>query len=86
MDEEAASMTSGAFFVPADQTDFWWMVPDCRDKGCGVKVAFADGHVSFKKWQYLGRTRKGPETPVRNQQDRADLAWVVSALPSAGEP
>jgi prepilin-type processing-associated H-X9-DG protein len=79
-------MTCGAFFVPVDQTDFWWMIPGYRDKGCGANIAFADGHVSFKKWQFLGRTRKGPETPVRNQQDRADLAWVLSALPNAKEP
>ena len=62
------------------------MIPGYRDRGCGANLAFADGHVGFKKWQYLGRTRTGPETPVRNEQDRADLAWVVSALPSAREP
>jgi prepilin-type processing-associated H-X9-DG protein len=86
MDEEEASMTCGAFFVYPDQTDFWWMIPGYRDRSCGANVAFADGHVSFKKWQYLARTRKDPETPVRNPQDRADLAWVVSALPSARDP
>jgi hypothetical protein len=36
IDEEEASMASGAFFVPVDQTDFWWMLPGCRDKGCGL--------------------------------------------------
>ena len=85
MDEEEASMTSGSFFVLPDQTDIWWMIPGYRDKGCGANVAFADGHVSFKKWQYLGRTRTGPDTPVQNEWDRADLAWVVSAFPSEKE-
>ena len=83
LDEEEASMTSGAFFVDPDQTGHWLMIPGYRDKGCGANVAFADGHVSFKKWQSLGRTRTGPETPVQNALDRADLAWVVNALPSA---
>jgi len=77
MDEEEASMTSEAFFVPPDHTDFWYMIPGYRDKGCGANVAFADGHVSFKKWQYLGRTRTGPTTYVQNALDREDLAWVV---------
>jgi len=86
MDGEAASMASRAFFVPADLRDLWWMIPGYRDRGCGANVAFADGHVIFKKWQYLGRTRTGPKTPVQNQQDRADLTWVVNTLPSAGEP
>jgi prepilin-type N-terminal cleavage/methylation domain-containing protein/prepilin-type processing-associated H-X9-DG protein len=83
MDEEEASMTSGAFFVPADryQFDLWWMIPGYRDRGCGANVAFADGSVSFKKWRYLGRTRAGSINPVRNEQDRADLAWVMRALP-----
>jgi prepilin-type processing-associated H-X9-DG protein len=83
MDEEEASMTSGEFFVMPDQIGYWLMVPGYRDKGCGANLAFADGHVSFKKWQCLSRTRTGPNTPVRNELDRADLAWVVNALPSA---
>jgi prepilin-type N-terminal cleavage/methylation domain-containing protein/prepilin-type processing-associated H-X9-DG protein len=74
IDEEEASMASGAFFVPTDQSNIWWMIPGYRDKGCGANVAFADGHASFHKWKYLRRTRTGPETPVRNEQDRADLA------------
>ena len=86
LDEEEASMTSGAFFVDPDQTGRWWVVPGYRDKGCGANVAFADGHVNFRKWQYLGRTRVGPDTPVRNELDRADLAWIGNALPSAKEP
>jgi len=83
MDEEAASIPCGAFFVDPDQSppDHWWMVPGDRDKGCGANVAFADGHVFFKKWQYLGRKRgDNPAPPVKNQQDRADLAWVLSVL------
>ncbi len=83
LDEEEASMTSGAFFVDPDQSGHWLMIPGYRDKGCGANVAFADGHFSFKQWQSLGRTRTGPETPVQNALDRADLAWVVNALRSA---
>jgi prepilin-type processing-associated H-X9-DG protein len=86
MDEEEVSMTSGAFFVEPDQTGFWWMIPGYRDKGCGANMAFADGHVGFKKWQYLGRTRTGPTTFVQNELDRADLAWVMSVCPSARNP
>jgi prepilin-type processing-associated H-X9-DG protein len=86
MDEEEVSMTSGAFFVHPDQTGFWYMIPGCRDRGCGANMAFADGHVSFKKWQYLGRTRTGPATYVQNELDRADLAWVMSVFPSARNP
>jgi prepilin-type N-terminal cleavage/methylation domain-containing protein/prepilin-type processing-associated H-X9-DG protein len=86
MDEDEVSMTCGAFFALADQTAFWWMIPGYRDKGCGANVAFADGHVSFKEWQYLGRTRTGPTTYVQNELDRADLAWVMSVFPSATNP
>jgi len=86
MDEEEASMASGAFFVMPDQTGFWFMIPGYRDKGCGANVAFADGHVIFKKWQCLARTRTGPTTNVQNALDRADLAWVVSVFPSEKEP
>jgi prepilin-type processing-associated H-X9-DG protein len=79
-------MTSGEFFVMPDQTGYWVMVPGYRDKGCGANLAFADGHVSFKKWQYLGRKRAGPNTTVQNELDRADLAWVLSVFPSASNP
>ena len=86
MDEDEASMTSGAFFVSADQAGSWWMIPGDRDKSCGANVAFADWHAEFKKWQYVDRIREGVETPVKNQADRADLAWVVRALPSVRDP
>jgi len=79
MDEEAVSMASGAFFAAAG-VDYWFMIPGCRDKGNGANVAFADGHVEFKKWQYPARTRTGPTTRVRNQLDRADFDWVISVL------
>ena len=79
-------MTSGAFFVPPDQTGFWYMIPGYRDKGCGANVAFADGHVIFKKWQCLARTRMGPTTGVQNALDREDLAWVAGGLPGARNP
>ena len=81
IDEEEVSMTSGAFFFGPNQTNFWATIPGCRDKGCGANVAFADGHVSFKKWQWLGRTRTGLRTYVQNQLDRADLAWLMGAVP-----
>ena len=86
IDEEEASMTCGVFFAQLDQAASWWMIPGYRDKGYGANVAFADGQVIFKKWQYLGRTRTGPTTYVQNQLDRADLAWVLNALPNAKEP
>jgi prepilin-type processing-associated H-X9-DG protein len=79
-------MTSGAFFVDTDWLGHWGMIPGYRDKGYGANVAFADGHVSFKKWQYLGRTREGVDTVVKNQADRADLAWVVSVCPTERNP
>ena len=79
-------MTCGAFFASWDQTAFWWMIPGYRDKGCGANLAFADGHVSFKKWKYLGRKRTGPNTTVQNELDRADLAWVLSVFPGASNP
>jgi len=45
-----------------------------------------DGHVRFTKWQYLGRERIYLETSTKNPQDDADLAWVVSGLPSTSDP
>jgi prepilin-type N-terminal cleavage/methylation domain-containing protein/prepilin-type processing-associated H-X9-DG protein len=86
MDEDEASIPGGAFFVQKEQTGFWWMIPGYRDKGAGANVAFADGHALFKKWKDPGRRWKGFETPVRSALDREDLAWVVSALPSARDP
>ena len=35
MDEEEASMTSGAFFVPTNQSNIWWM--DTRLPGQGLR-------------------------------------------------
>ncbi|MBI4327285.1 MAG: DUF1559 domain-containing protein [Chloroflexi bacterium] len=86
LDKEAASMNSGAFVIQSGQTGFWYSVPGERDRGGGANVAFGDGHVRFKKWQYLGRRREGVETRVKTPQDAADLAWVVSGLPSASDP
>jgi prepilin-type N-terminal cleavage/methylation domain-containing protein/prepilin-type processing-associated H-X9-DG protein len=79
IDEEEASMTSGAFFYEPGQSSVWDMIPGYRDKGCGANVVFADGHVVFKKWRWLGRTRTGLDTYVQNAQDRTDLVWVVNA-------
>jgi prepilin-type N-terminal cleavage/methylation domain-containing protein/prepilin-type processing-associated H-X9-DG protein len=78
MDEDADSMTSGEFFFPPDTTQYWWMIPGNRDKRCGANLAFADGHVEFKKWRYLGRKRTGFSEPVQNEEDRADLRWLQS--------
>ena len=75
MDQEAFGMLSGGFIEEADQTRFWWVVPGARDRGNGANTAFADGHVEFHRWQFPSRTRSAPEMPVRNELDRADLAW-----------
>ncbi len=77
-------MTSGAFFFDPGQSNVWCMIPGYRDKGCGANVVFADGHVIFKKWLWLGRTRTGLYTDVQNVQDRADLMWVLNA--GTGQP
>ena len=83
IDEEAASVTSGEFFVYfRPDLRCWWNIPGARDRAGSANVAFADGHADFHKWLYPGRTRTGPDTPVRNQPDRADLAWLQNALPS----
>ena len=82
LDSAEASMTCGAFVLKVGQTGFWYVIPGDRDRGCGANVAFADGHVFFKKWHYLGRIREDLETPIKNQQDAADLAWLVSMMPS----
>ncbi len=79
-------MNHGTFFVwPNDPTD-WATIPADRDRACGANVAFADGHVHFKKWQYLGRKRINPDTPAANAQDRADLRWVLDTVTGAGAP
>jgi prepilin-type processing-associated H-X9-DG protein len=58
-------------------------MPGERDHACGANVAFADGHVDFHKWQYLGRIRKDMKEFVRNEKDRADLIWVLNGVPDA---
>ncbi|MCL4179547.1 MAG: prepilin-type N-terminal cleavage/methylation domain-containing protein, partial [Verrucomicrobia bacterium] len=78
IDKGEESMTSGTFVLTPRQTEYWNSLPGERDRACGANVAFADGHVSFHKWQYLGRTRTNRETPFKNQADRADLMWVLS--------
>jgi prepilin-type N-terminal cleavage/methylation domain-containing protein/prepilin-type processing-associated H-X9-DG protein len=82
IDEESASMTSGAFFISPDPSaqPVWWVIPGARDKGNGASVAFADGHVCHKKWQDPGRTRTGVDTSLRNSRDRADFTWLQEAL------
>jgi prepilin-type N-terminal cleavage/methylation domain-containing protein/prepilin-type processing-associated H-X9-DG protein len=80
MDACAKSMTSGTFVANPDQPGAWYTIPGERDRGCGANVAFADGHVSFKKWQYRGRIRQDFEKPVANAADRADLRWVLDAV------
>ncbi len=81
MDEDAASVTAGAFNEDANDPSYWLMIPGCRDRACGANVAFADGHLRFRKWQYQGRARTRDVTPVQpNAGDRADRAWVQSVL------
>jgi len=80
LDACAKSMTSGTFVANPDLPGVWYTIPGERDRGCGANVAFADGHVQFKKWQYLGRIRVGMQTPVKNAADRADLRWVLDAV------
>ena len=80
MDACEKSMTSGAFVADPDQPGVWYTIPGQRDRGCGANVAFADGRVQFKKWQYPGRIRKVLATPVANAADRADLRWVLDAV------
>ncbi len=81
LDEDAASMTAGTFWIPDTDVSFWYMIPGCRERACGANTAFADGSTRFHKWQYLGRVRKSTETPVRlNTGDPADRAWVQRAL------
>jgi len=81
IDKQEASMTHGTFVLDAGQTVNWYTLPGERDRRCGANVAFADGHVDFHKWQYLGRTRTYLETPFKNQADRADLIWVLNHVP-----
>jgi prepilin-type processing-associated H-X9-DG protein len=81
IDGAERSMTSGTFVLQAGQTVNWYTLPGERDRVCGANVAFADGHVEFHKWRYLGRTRTSLETGLKNQADRADLIWVLSRVP-----
>ena len=76
------SMTSGTFVANPDEPGVWYTIPGKRDRDGGANVAFADGHVQFKKWQCRGRIRTGLQTPVANGADRADLRWVLDALSS----
>src|SRR5512135_763248 len=80
MDKHEESVTSGLFVVEPRQNQRWWTIPGERDRGHGANVAFADGHVSFKRWQYLGRKRTGISVDVRNTQDRADLTWLMATF------
>lgn len=85
LDEEAASVTSGGFFLNVDNQGIWWSVPGSRDKSSGANLAFVDGHVEFKKWQCRLRIRKGMETPAAQGADAADLTWLLSLTPRVGE-
>jgi type II secretory pathway pseudopilin PulG len=86
MDKAEASMTHGTFVVEPSQTDYWTSMPGERDRARGANACFADSHVPFKKWKYLGRKRVLTDTPVANNQDRADLKWVVDAARGLGSP
>jgi prepilin-type N-terminal cleavage/methylation domain-containing protein/prepilin-type processing-associated H-X9-DG protein len=81
MDKDEKSMTHGTFVLNAESTNCWYALPGERDRACGANVGFADGHVDFHKWRYLGRIRTGTETWPVNQQDLADLIWVISRVP-----
>jgi prepilin-type N-terminal cleavage/methylation domain-containing protein/prepilin-type processing-associated H-X9-DG protein len=81
IDKGEESMTSGTFVLKAGQTAIWYTLPGERDRACGANVAFADGHVEFHKWQYIGRTRTYLDTRFKNEADRADLIWVLSRVP-----
>ncbi len=91
IDKDAGNMTSGAFVLNANQLTgsrkgyrdyYWFCIPGVRDHGGGANVAFADGHAEPHKWRYLGRIRS-PETRTycANEQDLADLIWVLSRVP-----
>jgi prepilin-type N-terminal cleavage/methylation domain-containing protein/prepilin-type processing-associated H-X9-DG protein len=82
IDGAEQSMTHGTFLLDAEQSDYWYTIPGERDRRCGANVAFADGHVPFHKWLYLGRIRTGNQTWCMNGQDRADLIWVMDRVPS----
>jgi hypothetical protein len=83
IDGAEGSMTHGTFLLDAGQTDCWYTIPGERDRGCGASVAFADGRAEFHKWRYLGRIRREIQDQVRNDQDRADLIWVLSRVTDA---
>jgi len=83
IDEEAASMAIGSFFIPPEG-GAWYMVPGARDRGSGANLAFADGHVEFHKWKYPSRTRQsGGGTRFRNLQDHTDFNWLFSVFSDA---
>ena len=81
VDAAERSMTSGTFVLKADQSENWYVMPGERDRACGANVAFADSHVDFHEWQYLGRVRKDVPTHFQNERDQADLTWVLSHVP-----
>ncbi len=85
IDEEAKSMTSGEFVIDPEHPEHWYMIAGARDRGNGANVAFADGHVTFHKWQFPSRTREGWTTPATNNPDRADMAWMLAAMPDPNE-
>ncbi len=81
IDAAEKSKTMGAFVFGLPPED-WYTMPGERDKGCGANMAFADGHVEFHKWRFLGRIRGYPTpTPPQNEQDRQDLIWVLDKIP-----
>lgn len=82
IDDDAESMMSGTFYIEPGQTSFWWKIPGCRDRGRGANLAFVDGHVEHHRWRYLARKRLNGTDFVRDKEDQADLAWLVSKVPS----
>ena len=80
LDKHEESVTSGLFVVEPRQNQRWWTIPGERDRRHGANMAFVDGHLIFKKWQYLGRKRTGVSFDVINDPDRADLVWLQAAF------
>jgi hypothetical protein len=81
MDKEPGGTVEGGWLMYLDQTPGWFTLPGHRDRGYGANVAFADEHVEFKKWQYLGRGA-GVVSSIANARDRADWEWVMNASTS----
>ena len=62
------------------------MIPGARYGG-GANVAFAQGQADFHKFKFPSRRWSGGwTTSAQNELDRADVAWLVSKVPSLTGP